>query len=393
MRSRTLLVLLGINTFAVLAGNAHAATYIQKHFVINGAQEVPPNGSAGSGNGIITVNTTTNVLHYDLRYTGLGSAENAAHIHGPAARGVIGGVLVALPAGSPKVGDWNYPEAQEANILGGLTYINVHTANFGGGEIRGQIEVVDAPATSRSLTGTYTGTINGAPIAGTSSGGIDVSGLGDNDMIIDFTAMPAGYHPFAIPCRKIMNMGGQAAKDSLGAQNLWELAGGNYTANTTYTWPSLPGDTIRATVQVTTTGMNQHYDMVLNGSYHGFTDLSGVGTYQLLMAPSAGSLGVLTETASPAIRRVGGATFDVDVRTVYSGVQNPLPVPSQVFRYKINTYTFSGSQYHLNWNATVFPATALPASPRWALVLLAALTVLLGSGVLLKLGRRSSGNA
>lgn len=190
-----------------------------------------------------------------------------------------------------------------------------------------------------------------------------------------------------------MNMGGQAAKDSLGAQNLWELAGGNYTANTTYTWPSLPGDTIRATVQVTTTGMNQHYDMVLNGSYHGFTDLVGVGTYQLLMAPSAGLAGSLTETASPAIRRAGGATFDVDVRTLYSGVQNPLPVSSEVFRYKINAYTFSGSQYHLNWNATVYPAASVPASPGWALALMAALTGLLGSGVLLKLSRRSSGNA
>ncbi len=48
-------------------------------------------------------------------------------------------VKVALPAGNPKVGVWNYVEGDEAGILAGLTYANVHTSFAGGGEIRGQI--------------------------------------------------------------------------------------------------------------------------------------------------------------------------------------------------------------------------------------------------------------
>jgi hypothetical protein len=44
-----------------------------------------------------------------------------------------------LPLGSPKVGTWNYNESDEQAILNGLTYVNIHTVNFGGGEIRGQV--------------------------------------------------------------------------------------------------------------------------------------------------------------------------------------------------------------------------------------------------------------
>ena len=144
MRIRLLLPLV-VLCMGLLAGSAHARVYIQKAFVASAAQEVPTNGSLGTAAGSITVNTDTNILHYDITYQNLTSAETAAHIHGPAARGVNAGVLVGLPAGPNKVGDWNYPEAQENNILNGLTYVNIHTANNGGGEIRGQVEVVQVP--------------------------------------------------------------------------------------------------------------------------------------------------------------------------------------------------------------------------------------------------------
>jgi hypothetical protein len=49
---------------------------------------------------------------------------------------------------------WDLPEgqnttfaAQVGNILAGLTYLNFHTVQFGGGEIRGQIQVVPEPET------------------------------------------------------------------------------------------------------------------------------------------------------------------------------------------------------------------------------------------------------
>jgi hypothetical protein len=106
---------------------------------IDGKQEVPPTASAGTGNGYFAIDTAANTLSFNISFAGLGSAETLAHIHGPAAPGMNAGILFNLPLGSPKIGTWNYPEMQEANILGGLTYVNIHSALLGSGEIRGQI--------------------------------------------------------------------------------------------------------------------------------------------------------------------------------------------------------------------------------------------------------------
>jgi hypothetical protein len=112
-------------------------------FPIQGCQEVPFVNTQATGRGTVFVNTVTNTLHYVITFSGLSSAETMAHIHGPAVRGAPAGILFTFPMmGSPKVGTWNYPDAQEANILGGLTYVNIHSANFGNGEIRGQIDNV-----------------------------------------------------------------------------------------------------------------------------------------------------------------------------------------------------------------------------------------------------------
>ncbi|KPL86709.1 CHRD domain-containing protein [Herpetosiphon geysericola] len=107
---------------------------------IDGAQEVPPIASTGTGSGTVDVDTVNNTLRYNISYQGLSSAEAAAHIHGFAPRGSNAGVLFTLPTGSPKVGTLNYAENQEAGILAGQTYINIHTSDFPGGEIRGQLD-------------------------------------------------------------------------------------------------------------------------------------------------------------------------------------------------------------------------------------------------------------
>ncbi len=106
---------------------------------LNGSQEVPPNASPATGSATLVLDTTANTLSYNITYSGLVAAETAAHIHGFSPPGMNSGVLHPLPASNPKIGVWNYMEAQEANIIAGLTYINIHTQMFPGGEIRGQI--------------------------------------------------------------------------------------------------------------------------------------------------------------------------------------------------------------------------------------------------------------
>ena len=128
---------LGIVIAAVAVGPVLADKAM--NLPINAAQEVPTNGSTASGTMNIEVNTSANTLTYNITFSGLSSAETAAHIHGPAAAGTNAGVKVGLPAGSPKIGVWNYPQSDEADIIAGRMYVNIHSSNFPGGEIRGQI--------------------------------------------------------------------------------------------------------------------------------------------------------------------------------------------------------------------------------------------------------------
>lgn len=148
---------------------AHAAVYAY-NCVLNARQEVPPVASGALGGGRFVIDTDANTVTYRISFGGLVGVESAAHIHGPAVQGVGGGVLVALPAGNPKVGVWNYLEAQEADILAGRTYANIHSTFAPGGELRGQIVPLNAlldakqevPVNTSTGTGWATATVDTA---------------------------------------------------------------------------------------------------------------------------------------------------------------------------------------------------------------------------------------
>ena len=118
-----------------------SATMIQ--FVaasIDGAQETPPNGSVAMASGTFTMDTVANTLSVNVVITvPPPSGEILAHIHGFAPPGTPAGILFGLPLGSPKITVWNFTEPDEAGIIAGLTYVNIHSNAFPGGEIRGQI--------------------------------------------------------------------------------------------------------------------------------------------------------------------------------------------------------------------------------------------------------------
>src|ERR1051326_5209200 len=105
---------------------------------LTGAQETPPNSSSATGTATVLLSPDEKTARVSLNFSGLTSPESDAHIHGPAAPGVIGPILFPLPNGN--VSDFliSLTPTDVSNLKNGQLYVNVHTSNFPNGEIRGQ---------------------------------------------------------------------------------------------------------------------------------------------------------------------------------------------------------------------------------------------------------------
>lgn len=126
---------------AVMAMAPAKATLIPFSATIDAAQ-----ANAGAGNDSLATGSATmwlddmnNDFSWNISWSGL-SAATAAHFHGPAAAGVNAGVQVPIDFSmNPSTGTAVLDAGQAADLLAGLWYINIHTQDFPGGEIRGQV--------------------------------------------------------------------------------------------------------------------------------------------------------------------------------------------------------------------------------------------------------------
>ena len=95
-------------------------------------------GATGSGS--VSIDTGTNLLKWSVSWNGLTDAATAGHFHGPAAPGAGAGIQVPIDhTTNPSIGSMTITNAQEADLLAHLWYLNIHTAACLGGEIRGQV--------------------------------------------------------------------------------------------------------------------------------------------------------------------------------------------------------------------------------------------------------------
>ncbi|MDQ4121528.1 MAG: CHRD domain-containing protein [Acidobacteriota bacterium] len=149
MRNNLFLMLtIGLSAF-IFSTTASA----QQKFTVslNGVQENPPVNSPGRGSCVLTLNTAETQITLNCTYSGLGSNASAAHIHTDGPAGVNGPVLFNLTGASGTSGTLNLAPtsvtpAQVADLRAKRWYVNIHTTNFPGGEIRGQIKIATTPS-------------------------------------------------------------------------------------------------------------------------------------------------------------------------------------------------------------------------------------------------------
>jgi hypothetical protein len=137
--------LIGLLMLLVSAAPVWAQTFTFTA-VINSGQEPPPNTNDSQAFGVafVTFNRGSGELCFSISYEEslLTSEETNAHFHAPAPPGENAPVVVQLPTpGSPKSGcvTPDLTEEQRRALFRGLWYVNIHTANNPGGEIRGQV--------------------------------------------------------------------------------------------------------------------------------------------------------------------------------------------------------------------------------------------------------------
>jgi len=111
---------------------------------LNGASEVPPVETKGSGWFEAVYRPSTKVLEYRLNVAGLSGPVTMAYLHGPAPVGQnaqqVAPINVPFYADRSTISDGVTLTKQQADeVLAGLWYVNVMTEKHPDGEIRGQI--------------------------------------------------------------------------------------------------------------------------------------------------------------------------------------------------------------------------------------------------------------
>ena len=164
---------------AVASALPASAIGVQYFANLNGASEAPPNASPGLGTAVITVDVGLRTMRVEASFAGLLAGTTAAHIHCCTAVANTGTASVAtqtpyfdgFPIGVTSgtydrlfdmslAASWNAtfitanggtPLTAFAALVAGLdagkSYFNIHSSQFGGGEIRGFLAPVPEPET------------------------------------------------------------------------------------------------------------------------------------------------------------------------------------------------------------------------------------------------------
>jgi len=178
MRKHVAFVAVGIIALLVFATAPAKADTIFATLMF-GSNEVPANASNGFGIAFADLETGGNFLDVALGFAGLSAPASAAHIHCCAAPGSNAPVVLPF-TGFPSSTVGTYFNTfdlttaltgiTQANFLAGLlsgdAYVNIHNANFPGGEVRGWLQPLTVLPSTTSVPEPGTLVLVGVGVAG-----------------------------------------------------------------------------------------------------------------------------------------------------------------------------------------------------------------------------------
>jgi hypothetical protein len=127
----------------VAAASPALAEVVRMQADLSPQNEVPPSTSPARGSAEVTLDTATRELTWRVTFSDLSAPLTAMHFHGPALPTTNAGIVVPIAASPAQAsivnGSATVSEAQMSDILAGRYYINIHTPNNPGGELRGQV--------------------------------------------------------------------------------------------------------------------------------------------------------------------------------------------------------------------------------------------------------------
>jgi hypothetical protein len=174
---RSVAVVATVFTAAALVASVSCADMFSYSAVLSGL--TVPNASPGTGFTLVDYDNTAHTLRVQVTFSDLLGTTTVAHIHSPTAVPLAGTAGVAtetptfsgFPAGVTS-GSYDHtfdmtlassfnapfvtahggtPASAEAflasSFADGTSYLNIHTSQFGGGEIRGFLQAVPEPST------------------------------------------------------------------------------------------------------------------------------------------------------------------------------------------------------------------------------------------------------
>lgn len=124
---------------------ARAEVFAYVGLPLTPTQEPTAPNSVGTGSVTVLYDTATKALVYAIVYQlNPGATATAAHFHGSASLGANAAVQIGLPTqptgnAGKLSGVVTLSAAQEADLLAGKWYFNIHSSLAGGGEMRAQL--------------------------------------------------------------------------------------------------------------------------------------------------------------------------------------------------------------------------------------------------------------